>query len=206
MPAPPDVHAFTQAFYDRLPQFRRDDDAEQGGSGYPLLRYLSLTLDQAGELADLVDRLPTDLTNPDTADPRWLPWLAQLAGLHLPGPMGTDERRITIRAAAGGVAAASRAALEAVAATQLTGTRYVNIIANFDGPWVIGVNTLETETPDEAALVAALKAPAVKPAGYDVEVTFYTVSWDVLEAVYPDSWDDLEQGAPSWVEVEQTHL
>lgn len=75
----PDVGTTTERMYARLPAFYREDDETDGD--YPLLRFLSLVGDQASEVEDIVDRLPTDLANPIAAEAAWVPWLAQLVGL-----------------------------------------------------------------------------------------------------------------------------
>lgn len=202
----PDVSPTTERLYSRLAEVRRDADADQAdtGTGYPLLRYLSLIGDQAGDRETLIDRLPTDLTDPDLADAAWLPWLAQLRGATLPATLPEADRRTTIRYAASGFRAGSRDALEAVAARALIGSRFVEVVPNLDGdPWVIGLHTIEAETPDLAAVVQAITDAAAKPAGYRLDVTFYSASWDTLEAAYPtsDDWDAVATSA----ELEATH-
>lgn len=55
----PTVGAVTEALYASLPELYRDADAAQdtGPSNYPLLRYLSLLLDQLEPIADVITRL-----------------------------------------------------------------------------------------------------------------------------------------------------
>lgn len=89
----PTVAPWTQRWWDRLPElYRAADEAQAAGpNGFPLLRYLSLIGDQAGELEALTDRIKlhrngdgvwlSDLGDPETADDAWLPWMAQLVGI-----------------------------------------------------------------------------------------------------------------------------
>lgn len=55
----PTVGAVTESVYAALPEFYRDADAAQddGPSNYPLLRYLSLVLDQLEPIGELITRL-----------------------------------------------------------------------------------------------------------------------------------------------------
>lgn len=93
----PVVSEFTRRWFAGLPElYRAADEAQdyQGDdNGQPLLRYMSLIGDQAGEIETLVDRIAlhestdgvwwSDLANPDTADDAWLTWIAQLAGIQV---------------------------------------------------------------------------------------------------------------------------
>lgn len=93
--ARPAVAEFTDRWFDALPAvYRSADEAQDGGAdGYPLLRFLSLLGDQAGEVETLVDRIAlhddgtgdwrSDLANPAAADDAWLAWIAQMVGLGL---------------------------------------------------------------------------------------------------------------------------
>lgn len=200
--ARPVVSTFTERLYGGLPEFYREADLELD---YPLLRFLSLLGDQAGEAEELFDRIDyvtvleggdagdtSDLVDPAVADAGWLPWLAQLVGARLSPLIAVPEQRVTISTAAAGFQAGSRDALAEVARRALTGEQYVNITPNLDGdPWVIGLATAEEDTPSIAAVIAAVEDAGAKPAGYRLEVTFYTASWDTLEAAYPtsDDWD-----------------
>jgi hypothetical protein len=59
MAAPPTVAPLTAELYGALPELYRNADAAQadGPSNYPLLRYLSLIVDQLQPTGDIVDRL-----------------------------------------------------------------------------------------------------------------------------------------------------
>lgn len=92
----PAVAPWTQLLWDRLPQlYRAADEAQADGpDGFPLLRWLSLICDQAGEVEALFDRISlhlsegetvwlSDLADPDRADDGWLTWIAQLIGIQV---------------------------------------------------------------------------------------------------------------------------
>lgn len=175
--ARPTPHATTERLYERLPEHYRTADARQDGPDWPLLRYLSLVGDQAGEVEDLLDRIDyvppeeggdpgdtSDLVDAAEASPTWLPWLAQLVGLEL----DTSESLATQRARITGVEptwqTGSREALEAAVAAQLTGTQTVTITAHYGGNiWVIGVGTVEAETPQATWRSIANAAGAPDP-------------------------------------------
>lgn len=70
----PQVGPITEAVYASLPELYRDADAAQdtGRSNYPLLRYLSLILDQLTPVADYVDRFTYEaLDDRDNTSPAW---------------------------------------------------------------------------------------------------------------------------------------
>lgn len=223
--ARPVVHARTERLYASLPALYRAADEAQafGDNGYPLLRYLDLIGEQAGELEDLYDRiayvpadvagaalatfgnpLTSDLVDPDTADAEWLPWLAQLVGVRLRPLQTEQEQRDTIAGASTGWRAGTRAAIEAVAASTLAGDRDVDVLPNYLGDeWVLGIRTRPDETPDPAATLAAIVNAEVKPAGVELVHVVYAASWDTIEAAYA-SWDELEAGAPTWDALEST--
>ncbi|MEG1971439.1 MAG: phage tail protein [Burkholderiaceae bacterium] len=150
--AAPAVSARTLLVYDRLPETYRDYDQHVD---YPLLRYLSLLLDQVAAIDDLFERLDrapedldppaSDLADPAAADASWLPWLAQVLGVSLTGTIA--EQRADLADPAAAHAHGSRSALKAAMAKGLTGTKSVTITPGFGGdPWVIGIGTLNAET------------------------------------------------------------
>ena len=212
MPAPV-VHPHTRRVYDELPEFYRDADAaEPSGNGWPLLRFVSLVLDQEGAVEDLVDRLDPDigpgseLVNPNLADPEWLPWLGQLVGVvELPDTLTVAEKRNAIDGAVGGWRAGTRAGIAVAARTALTGgTGYVEVTPHYNGdPFVIGLSVDPATAPanlDDVA--AAVEAARARPAGIDLVVTLYAASWATLEARYP-TWADVD-ASPSWAALEAT--
>lgn len=98
----PAVAELTRRWWEDLPELYRaaDEERSEGDDGMPLLRFLSLLGDQAGELEQLVDRiLPhlvegrwiSELTDPGLADEAWLGWLAQLAAVQPPLGTGSAE-------------------------------------------------------------------------------------------------------------------
>jgi Phage tail protein (Tail_P2_I) len=216
----PTVHTRTEAFYARLPDVYREADAtlDLGAgdlNGYPLLRWLSLLVDQLGEVADLIGRIDyyspddrglpgdtSDLGDPATADAAWLPWLAQAAGVVLAPNLNVDDQRAAIAGAVTGYLKGTKQGIADAAATALTGTRYVRVIPLYGGDqWRIEVRTRTTETPSTADVLAAIVDKRAKPAGVEIVPTTYAATWDQLEAL--GSWDALEARG-SWTGIEET--
>lgn len=197
-PEAPTVSEATARVYAGLPEVYRDADP---ATGYQLLRYLSLLGDQLGDVEVLLDRFTDrgELVDPALADPRWLEWLAQLVGVRAAGAT-TAEARDLITGAATGWRAGTPESIRAAARGALTGSRYVDVRP--DGAHRIRVQTVATETPDPAAVTAAVERAGVRPAGHTLAHTFYAASWDVLEARYP-TWADVDLVA-SWDALEST--
>lgn len=212
--ARPTPHPTTERLYARLPEHYRVADARQTGPDWPLLRYLSLVGDRAGELEDLLDRIDyvppedggaagdtSDLVDADQASPAWLPWLAQLVGIEL----DTSEPLTTQRARITGVEptwqTGSREAIEAAVAAQLTGTQEVEVTPHWGGDvWVIGIGTIEAETPQATwrsiAEDAGHTSPETDPPTWrDVaEAATDGAFVEGDDATYPD-YSDLQTGA-----------
>lgn len=178
-------------------------DADNTDPRRPLRRYLEVALGDGDALEVLLDRLGTDLADPRRADAAWLPWLAQLVGLTLPADATEQTRRDLLSSRAGGYLTGTRSAIVAAARAALTGTRSATVQPVLNGDeFLVGLRTLGSETPSTDAVLDAIERAGARPAGYDVEVTFYAASWDTLEAAYPTSaaWD----AVPSWAQLEET--
>lgn len=153
---------------------------------------------------------PSALADPDQADPLWLPWLAQLVGARLDPAASLSERRDTIKYATSGWRAGTRQAIADAAKTALTGTKYAKVIPHSvpavgggvtDGTiWDVTIVTQDAETPDPAAVLAAVLRKGVKPAGVVLYVSGYSSSWDLIEKYYP-MFDDIELA--DWDTIEQ---
>jgi hypothetical protein len=121
-------------------------------NGYPLLRWLSCLVDQAGDIEEIVNRLtsPTTsaLTDPQTADVAWLPWLAQMVGVNLPNPVDPGKAQTAIYGALTGAQRGSKPSIAAAVARALTGSQTVTVTDHYQGAtWKIQVDTLVSETP-----------------------------------------------------------
>jgi hypothetical protein len=218
MPAPV-VHWFTQRVYDSLPEALRSPD---GDLGWPLLRYLALVLDQAGEFADTaaaIDYVPLDeggaagdvslLVDPDNAPASWLPWMAQLVGVRLDPALSEAARRDAIRFAPAGWRAGSRGALADAARSALTGTRNVRVYDHTDagsdlgaaGMWHVAVATLAAETPSAQAVLDAINAQHAVPAGVWLHHRPYTASWAQIQSAHP-TW--ATRNGLTWTQLQET--
>ena len=143
--------ALGDAAWDYLPQYIPDAD---DGTVRALLDSL------AAPVVGLVDVL----TDPDTtADPYSTPfdrvaWLAAMAGIDI-STVASDARK---RAVIGDAAWRYRGTVQAIrtrVAETLTGAKNVEIVTNYGGdPDAISVTTFASQTPDEAATEAAIRA------------------------------------------------
>jgi hypothetical protein len=139
-------------------------DYDEGDGGYdegvpnpnnrPLLRWLASLIDpSAGVIEAIIDRIdsPTSsaLTDPQTCNIEWLPWLGQLVGVRVPFPVADESAaRAQVQGALTSAPAGSRPAIIQTVQTILTGTKSVTITDHYTGdPWKIQVNTLAVETP-----------------------------------------------------------
>lgn len=207
----PAVTPLSDRTYGRLEEFRRDADEL---IDWPLLRFLSCPLDVADAARELLDRFDyqapdvggddgdtADLADPATADPEWLSWLAFLVGARLAPDATVQQQRDTIAGATTGVAAGTRASIVLAAQAALTGGRYADVRDHHGGdPWMLGITTRPTETPDPAAVLQAVRDAHVLPVGHDVAHTFYAASWSTVEADFP-TWNAIE-AAPTWNAIE----
>lgn len=212
--ARPAVHATTELLYATLPEVYRthDEDRPDGPDGYPLLRFLDLIGEQFGEVRDVIERADyyarddggvvgdtSDLADPATADAAWLPWLAQLVGANVER-LSTAAMRDAIPAA---FQAGSAPAIRTAARTALTGTKTVTVHRHYQGDiWRVEVRVRASElVSNTAAVLAAILAADVKPAGVELVITTVEVQWDTLEAQRP-TWNDID--GSTWTELEET--
>ena len=221
----PAVTDVTTRLYDGLPELYRVADAPLG---YPFLRFLSLVGDLAGQVEAIADRIDvpddapagttSDLLDPDRADAGWLPWLAQLTGAKLPTPATSSpdpaltpsqyteaRRRAAIRDASGGRMVGTVDSIAAAARTALVykpGGGYVTVTRVPGSPFLIRVRTTPDETPDPAAVLAAVEALGARPAGHVLEHSSYALPWSLLESRYP-TWGAIE-ATGSWSALEST--
>lgn len=223
----PVVTGLTGEVYGSLPEVYRTADAAQpgGANNYPLLRFLACLGDVAQAMDDLYFRLaytaPTDggpatgpgstsdLVDPATADPSWLPWLAQLVGVRLDQSLPVETQRASVRAASTGRLAGTHDAIAAAAQSALTGTRAVQVLNHttvtttsmqVGTMWDLTVVTRADETPSIQAVLAAIVAAGAKPAGTVLHHFVYTASWARQTSTFP-SWAAL-RAAGSWAAIE----
>jgi hypothetical protein len=136
-------------------------------NGHALAKYvgaLALPLDKLDALArDEEDRPGWAIVlDPDAAPAEWLRWLSQFVGVRLLAGLSEADQRARIKSTSGfhrGTPAAIRAAAE----PHLTGDRRVYIVERHGSPYRLTVATMDTETPDPAAVERAIRAE--KPAG-----------------------------------------
>lgn len=155
---------------------------------------------------ELMD-LHSDLVDPDQADAAWLPWLAQLVGVHFDYLLTEAQKRERIRAAIGGVRAGTKAAIIQAAQAVLTGTKTVyvypfsNVVSGINAgtQWEVLILTLSAETVSD--VITAVVNAGAKPAGVKLYHTTYGANWNTVEATYP-TWADWE--LKTWEQVEQS--
>lgn len=195
---PPDVAAssFTGRWFAGLPEFMQTADR---AGGFPLLRFMRGLGDQADDVVQLLARIDvddatpgdtSDLLDPDRGDPAWLPFMAALVGAQLAPGLSVEQQRDAVRYAPSGFRAGKKAAVADAARAALTGTRYARVVPQRteSGPgsmWDLLVITRLTETPNVPAVLAAVEAQRVKPAGTVLHHLAYSATTAQVEAAYP---------------------
>lgn len=211
MDDPTTVSPLALRVWGNLEQFRRDADV---ALAYPLLTYFGCLCDPVSNVDALIGRFnfippdeggppdaTSDLIDPGTGDPEWLPWQALLYGARLDRTQDVDDQRAQIATQRNGPSRGSKPSIVAAAQTVLSGSKTATVIPLADGPWTIHVQVIDAELPaggTDAVLAAILDAD-VKPAGYRLTVVTYTSSWDTQEADFP-TWNT--RGAASWSAVQ----
>lgn len=196
--ARPTVSATTERLYASLPEMYRDSDEPLD---FPLLRYLSLLGDQAGEVDTLYERIDyvtrddggtvgdtSDLADPATADVGWLRWLGALVGAQITPDLTDAEARDAVRFAPAGYQAGTTAAVAAAARTALIGQKYVKVHDHSvtepgnGGQWDVLLVTRVSDTPDVNAVLAAVVKKKAKPAGVVLRHRAYSATFAQVQA------------------------
>lgn len=159
------------------------------GEAEYLIRRLELIGGSAFALQNLFDPTYTPVA--------WLPWVAQLAGVALPGDADEAERRALIRDAPSRRRGTPTAVVSA-AAVGLSGTETVDVNEKHGGqPFEVAVYTYGVETADpaqvEQLIVDALPAHILLA---DYQAISGGLVWWRLEASFP-TWADIH-AAGSW--------
>lgn len=181
-----------------------DDD----GSLATFLEAMALGFEPIDQVVRDTDAGPgwSQILDPNRA-PAWaLTWLAQLVGIQLPAGTPEATARNLIRTPAGWRRGSVGAIQDAVRPL-LTGSQTVIVLertggawAGADNPYHFSVVTYTSETPDTAAVVAAVNAQ--KPAGLVVSVTTTTPhTWLTLQAHYAD-WNAVKAAFATWAAAE----
>lgn len=141
-------------------------DAENGYATAHLCAVLMAPVELVSKLASEVGDRPgyADALDLDETPTQLLPWLGQFNGTPLMGGEDPEEQRRKIREARGSHRGTTRAIISDVKAT-LTGTLSVDLLERDGGPFENIVVTRTSETPDEAATLAALENRQTKPLG-----------------------------------------
>jgi hypothetical protein len=127
--------------------------------------------------------------------PGWaIPWLAQFVGVTVDAGHTEDQQRIATREAEGW-RRGTLAAIRGAAKVHLTGSRKVFIDERTPTPYSFTVRTYQSETPDQAALEAALAVAKPAPliiyyelltgATYE-ELSLEFVNYSDLTATFPN--------------------
>lgn len=146
------------------------------------------------------------LTDPDLADPSWLPWLAQMLGATLDPASGLQERRDTLRDATSGFRGGTRKAIADAARSALTGSRYVQVQPGMRGDgtvgtiWDLTLRTRASETPDAALVLPTVIRKGAKPAGVALYHATFGTPWDKIESTM-STWTDWD--SHTWGEMEE---
>jgi hypothetical protein len=218
--ARPIPSAFTERWYAALPEHYRDRDE---GLDYPLLRWMSLLGDQAGEVFTLLTRIQyipiddggvpgdtSDLADPSAADEAWLPWLGELVGVTLPPAVTGQAARDAVAGAVNGYQVGTKTAIANAARSGLTGSRYVSVYDHTisapgdGGIWDVLIVTRAAETPDINAVINAVTTKNAKPAGVVLHYRAYTATWTAMETAYGPAWS--ARNGMTWAQLQEAGL
>jgi hypothetical protein len=161
----PDVSPLAEQVYAALwPLAVGDEDR-----GWALLLLVGLCAQPFAEIDELVadtDNGPgwSVLFDVDRTPGKWLGRPAAMIGARPPEGLTDEQRRAFIKNASG-PQRGTPDAIKAVAAAQLTGQQRVTFLERDGGAWRDTLITYTSETPDPAAVVAAIGDPTVKPVG-----------------------------------------
>lgn len=219
----------TEQVWRRLPARIRVEDADAGGGLKLLASLLGDATDNVRALLARFTYLPgadrataelrellgpdlgasSDLVDPDRADADWLPWLAQLPGVHVTRAMSELAQRDAIEGAVTGWAAGTRDSIADAARTALVGTRYVAVhdhsltAVGDGGRWDVLLITRTSETPDVVAVLEAVRAANAEPSGVLLHHLAYTATWGDVDAAFP-TWAD--RNGLTWSQVQEAGL
>lgn len=196
----PELTALGERLRERTEQLA-PTDAQHGWVHAHLCEALMIMLREVAEVYDPPDPIPpgAPLLDPQLA-PDWaLPWVGQLVGVHVPPGLTPDQQR-TLISQAGGWRRGTPAALEAMASLYLTGSQTVYFRERDGDPYALEVVTLDSETPDPAAVRTALLTQ--KPGG--IVLAYRQVAgWDYQEltATGPDPYSALGPIFPTYYDL-----
>jgi hypothetical protein len=207
--ARPAVTALTDRLYAQLPAMYRDADEPLD---FPLLRFLSLLGDLAGEVDVLHDRVSADepggrseLADPAVADLAWLPWMAQMVGVRLPPNLTGQAARDAVAFASSGYRGGTKAAVADAARSALIGARYVKIHDHSitepgnGGEWDVLLVTRVSDTPDVQAVLDAVVSKRAKPAGVVLHHRAYSATYaQVQGGTTPDTYSGRQATFPTY--------
>lgn len=182
MTIPAAATAFGARLYAQLEPVAGDDEQ----NGWALLRYC----DAIGRMFDQVDQLVRDtndgpgwsaLLDVDRAPSFALPWLGQLVGVSVDTSFGAIAQRQQI-SDVGGFRRGSPASIIAAAQAHLAGGKTVQLFERDGSAYQLTIVTFLDETPDAAAVEAAIRAE--KPAG--IVLTYLVVDGQTYEQLLAD--------------------
>lgn len=176
--------------FDAVAPLARTADAAHGHALAWMSAGIASMLDDVADLSrDGEDGTPgwAGLFDLNRVPARYLPWLAQFVGVRIPPGLSEAAQRQRIRET-DGFRRGSPGAIKGAARQHLAGTRTVYLTERHGSAYGLTVATLENETPDPAAVVAAVKAQT--PAGIVLAVTVVRGgTYQTLRDTHPDYAD-----------------
>lgn len=204
--------AVADAWLQRLP--RHWTAADQAVPGTPLTKLVEVLATPLDDLATLIGRIDrrlgghtdraSDLTDPAHADVAWLGWLGRAVGVIDDPALPEATRREMVANAQRGWRAGTPSALKVAAQAYLIGSKRVTVTVHVGGdPLAIDVSTYASETPDPAAVLAAVTDYRVKPAGRSITHTVLsgpTIA-EVAAETTPDTLAGRQATFPTFADI-----
>lgn len=182
----PIVSAAAEEAYSGLGPWARRDTADARWDLLIVVEAWARLLQQVEDIIRDTDEGPgySIIVDADRAPAEWIPWGMQLNGVR-PRSGLTDAAQRARWKSTDGFKAGTPGAIVGAAQQYLTGTKTVYLVERHGSRYRFTVTTIDTETPDPAAVLAALKEQ--KPYGFSMAHAMTTgVNYNALRDTHSD--------------------
>lgn len=201
--AQPSLSRTAERLYESLAPLAWDDEANDWALAH-LCQAIAKTLDEVADISRDDDETDapgySQLFDVDEVAEKYLPWLGQFIGVSVPDNLTDEAKRLRIRET-DGFNRGTVSAISGAARQFLTGDKTVYVVERHGSAYRLTVSTLDSETPDVAAVEAALQEQI--PAG--IVWTLETISPTTFNALR-DTHSDFDQVTDTFVNFNEIIL